>query len=60
MASLLLTDTAEPPQAQPATALAEWDLDVSFIESGDDIDKLIYMTDDGCGQTCQSACNSCR
>lgn len=63
----VLTDTTEAPQARSVTALAEWnastewDLDVSFLESGDDIDKLIYMTDDGCGRTCQSACsNSCR
>ncbi|MEV7869215.1 FxLD family lanthipeptide [Streptomyces sp. NPDC088124] len=33
-----------------------WDLDVSIVESGPEADRLIQMTDDGCGQTCESAC----
>ncbi|WP_229783219.1 FxLD family lanthipeptide [Pilimelia anulata] len=37
----------------------EWDLDVSFIEAGDSVKHLIYMTNDNCGQTCASACVSC-
>lgn len=54
-----LTDT--PLQAPMATPVDEFDLDVAFIESGEEIDKLIHMTDDGCGSSCQSACsNSCR
>jgi FxLD family lantipeptide len=36
----------------------EWDLDVSIVESGPAADKLIRMTDDGCGTTCQSACST--
>ncbi|WP_240796446.1 FxLD family lanthipeptide [Streptomyces sp. RFCAC02] len=35
-----------------------WDLDVSIIESGPEADRLIQMTDDGCGQTCESACST--
>ncbi|MFD7130641.1 FxLD family lanthipeptide [Streptomyces sp. NPDC059894] len=34
----------------------DWDLDVSIVESGPEADRLIQMTDDGCGRTCQSAC----
>ncbi len=37
---------------------AEWDLDVSIVESGPAADMLIRVTDDGCGQTCQSACST--
>ncbi|QKW12217.1 FxLD family lanthipeptide [Verrucosispora sp. NA02020] len=36
----------------------DWELDVTFIESGESVDKLIYMTNDGCGKTCQSACST--
>ncbi|WP_030777606.1 FxLD family lanthipeptide [Streptomyces sp. NRRL S-920] len=36
----------------------DWDLDVSIVESGPSADRLIQMTDDGCGQTCESACSS--
>jgi FxLD family lantipeptide len=35
-----------------------WDLDVSIVESGPEADRLIQMTDDGCGATCQSACST--
>ncbi|MFI1191624.1 FxLD family lanthipeptide [Streptomyces californicus] len=35
-----------------------WDLDVSIVESGPEADRLIQMTDDGCGQTCESACST--
>jgi FxLD family lantipeptide len=36
----------------------DWNLDVTFVEAGDTVDKLIYMTNDGCGSTCQSACST--
>ncbi|MFV2104085.1 FxLD family lanthipeptide [Micromonospora sp. LOL_024] len=36
----------------------DWELDVTFVESGEGVDKLIYMTNDGCGKTCQSACST--
>ncbi|WP_220039573.1 FxLD family lanthipeptide [Micromonospora endophytica] len=36
----------------------DWELDVTFVESGESVDKLIYMTNDGCGKTCQSACST--
>jgi FxLD family lantipeptide len=36
--------------------LDDWDLDVTIIESGPEADRLIRMTDDGCGSTCASAC----
>jgi FxLD family lantipeptide len=35
------------------------DLDITFVEAGDAVEHIIKMTDDGCGSTCQSACNSC-
>ncbi|ROO52896.1 FxLD family lantipeptide [Micromonospora sp. Llam0] len=35
-----------------------WELDVTFVESGESVDTLIYMTNDGCGKTCQSACST--
>jgi FxLD family lantipeptide len=37
----------------------EFDLDISIVESGPVIDELIRLTDDNCGSTCESACNSC-
>ncbi|MEV6987273.1 FxLD family lanthipeptide [Sphaerisporangium sp. NPDC051017] len=49
---------AQPAQDQEEVDFGEWDLDVSIVESGPAADKLIRMTDDGCGQTCQSACMS--
>lgn len=38
---------------------ADFDLDIRVFESGVGLDEIIRMTDDGCGSTCQSACNSC-
>ncbi|MEU5900316.1 FxLD family lanthipeptide [Streptomyces venezuelae] len=35
-----------------------WDLDISIVETGPEADRLIQMTDDGCGETCESACSS--
>ncbi|WP_371782539.1 FxLD family lanthipeptide [Streptosporangium subroseum] len=48
---------AQPAQDQEKTGFDEWDLDVSIVESGPAADKLIQMTDDGCGETCESACS---
>jgi len=46
---------------QPATTDDDpFDLDISFIESGPIIPELLRSTSDNCGQTCASACNSCR
>jgi FxLD family lantipeptide len=45
--------------APPAPALdnePDFELDITFVESGPEADRLIRMTDDGCGKTCQSAC----
>lgn len=42
----------------PDETLDDWELDVSIVESGPEADRLIRMTDDGCGQTCESACQS--
>jgi len=36
-----------------------FDLDIRVFESGSGLDEVIRMTDDNCGTTCQSACNSC-
>ena len=38
----------------------DFDLDVSIVETGPVIADLTRNTDDNCGQTCQSACTSCR
>ncbi|MGI9003308.1 MAG: FxLD family lanthipeptide [Pseudonocardia sp.] len=35
---------------------AQFDLDVSIVESGPVIDDLMRLTDDNCGSTCESAC----
>ncbi|WP_329521862.1 FxLD family lanthipeptide [Spirillospora sp. NBC_01491] len=35
---------------------AEFDLDISVLESGDAAADLIVLTDDGCGSTCDSPC----
>jgi FxLD family lantipeptide len=48
--------------AMPETGkedLSDFFLDVSFVEVGDTVKDLIYMTNDNCGSTCQSACTSC-
>lgn len=37
-----------------------FDLDIRTIEQSPDLDKIIYDTGDNCGQTCASACTSCR
>lgn len=60
---------AETPTSAPTSAvkgsddtgvdLGEFDLDIRLFESGTSLDEVIRMTDDGCGATCQSACNSC-
>jgi FxLD family lantipeptide len=48
--------------ARPETGkedLTDFLLDVSFVEVGDTVKDLIYMTNDNCGSTCASACTSC-
>ncbi|MEU4656828.1 FxLD family lanthipeptide [Streptomyces sp. NPDC023723] len=42
----------------PDENVDDWDLDVSVVESGPEADRLIQMTDDGCGATCESACST--
>lgn len=42
-----------------SSALEDLDLDIRFIESGPIVEELMRPTDDGCGRTCESACNSC-
>lgn len=37
---------------------AQFDLDVSIVESGAVITDLMRLTDDGCGTTCESACTA--
>jgi FxLD family lantipeptide len=46
------------PVAGPTPA-EEWDLDINFVEAGGVVADLLRLTDDGCGTTCESACNSC-
>ena len=54
------TRPAVDSDTAPSTdAHAEFDLDIRIFESGVGLDEIIRMTDDGCGNTCESACNSC-
>ncbi|MER5493987.1 FxLD family lanthipeptide [Streptomyces sp. NPDC002490] len=47
-----------PQEAGEQESFGDWDLDVSIVESGPSADRLIRMTDDGCGVTCESACST--
>lgn len=54
--------TAAPPFSpapDETVDFADWEFDVSLIESGPEADRLIKMTDDGCNSTCATACTSC-
>ncbi|KAB2344840.1 FxLD family lanthipeptide [Actinomadura rudentiformis] len=57
------TDTTSPSTTTPAdeqTGPDPFELDITIVEAGPEADRLIRMTDDGCGKTCQSACpNTC-
>jgi FxLD family lantipeptide len=47
----------------PATDLEpdpDFELDVSIVESGPVLSELLRSTDNGCGQSCESACTSCK
>ncbi|MGH3926759.1 MAG: FxLD family lanthipeptide [Pseudonocardiaceae bacterium] len=50
------TDAVVPGTLAPTW---EFDLDVSIVESGPVVAELMWLTDDNCGSTCESACNSC-
>jgi FxLD family lantipeptide len=58
--STKIDDAAAPTRTTPAAELVDndWDLDITFVEAGSTVDKLIYMTNDGCGSTCESACST--
>lgn len=43
-------DTVETPADE------DFDLDIRFAESGPVVEELLRPTDDGCGNTCESAC----
>jgi FxLD family lantipeptide len=52
--------TVQLDEAPAATAAnPEFDLDIKIVESGPVIDTMMRLTDDNCGATCESACNSC-
>ncbi|MGH3977345.1 MAG: FxLD family lanthipeptide [Pseudonocardiaceae bacterium] len=53
--------TIQTDAVVPGTPAADWefDLDVSIVESGPVVAELMRLTDDNCGSTCESACNSC-
>ncbi|TDC08065.1 FxLD family lantipeptide [Nonomuraea longispora] len=51
-----LSTPAVPPPAPALDIEPDFELDITFVESGPEADRLIRMTDDGCGKTCQSAC----
>ena len=55
--TVLMDQVAAAPA--PPAADAEFDLDVSIVESGPVIAELMRLTDDNCGSTCESACTSC-
>jgi FxLD family lantipeptide len=51
------TSTLEPDrQVGEETEPDPFDLDIRFIEFGDQAAELIEVTDDGCGSTCYKAC----
>jgi FxLD family lantipeptide len=39
---------------------ADFDLDVTIIDSGPVVPELMRSTSDNCGGTCVSACTSCK
>ena len=43
-----------------AAGCADFDLDVTIIESSPVVPELVRSTSDGCGSTCESACTSCK
>lgn len=43
-----------------STGDADFDLDVTIIESSPVVPELVRSTSDGCGSTCESACTSCK
>ena len=43
-----------------ATSDADFELDVTIIESGPVVPELMRSTSDNCGATCASACTSCK
>lgn len=49
---------ARPDEGEQVPAADLFELDVTIVEAGPEADRLIRMTDDGCGQTCESACGS--
>lgn len=49
---------ARPGESEQVPAADLFELDVTIVEAGPEADRLIRMTDDGCGQTCESACGS--
>lgn len=59
----IVRPTTSSPQADTGLGQTDLatidDLDITFIEAGDSVEHLIYMTGDNCGKTCQSACTSC-
>jgi FxLD family lantipeptide len=38
----------------------DFELDVSIVDSGPVVPELLRSTSDNCGQTCQTACTSCK
>lgn len=53
------TGTDAPRPQTSKQDLTDFELDISFVEVGDTVKDLIYMTNDNCGSTCESACTSC-
>jgi FxLD family lantipeptide len=50
--------TVQVDQMAVGVGDAQFDLDVSIVESGPVINDLMRLTDDGCGTTCESACTA--
>ncbi|MFI5495257.1 FxLD family lanthipeptide [Actinoplanes sp. NPDC051859] len=49
---------AAPVDDLPSTSGIE-ELDITFVEAGDSVQRIFKMTNDNCGSTCQSACTTC-
>ena len=56
--SILDQTSAAQDSRKREEGFGDWELDISIVQAGPVADKLIQMTDDGCGKTCQSACST--
>jgi FxLD family lantipeptide len=58
MSAIGAADTTAPAETEPALSheAGGFDLDIRLIESGDEADSLLNLTDDGCSASCPQSC----